>query len=236
MIGNSVDLVKAEHPHIRVERLDSTRNGRAVLRDVSASFERGICNVILGPSGAGKTSLLRCLNALDVPAAGTVYLDGSDAQEIPPTELRRRVGMICQVPVLLPGSVRDNLLYEFDGTETDVEVSLHRAGLRVDLLDRPAHQLSTGQAQRVCIARALIRSPDVLLMDEPTSSLDKDAAARVEETVESLRREGLTVIFVTHDLEQARRLGSRALLLVNGEVGYQGGVGQLDDVWAAGVP
>lgn len=202
-----------------------------MLKNVSATFERGICNVVVGPSGSGKTSLLRCLNALDRPSAGTVYVDGCDTRDIAATDLRRRVGMIFQAPAILPGAVRDNLVYECVASDDDVELALHKAGLGSDLIDRPTDQLSTGEAQRVCIARALIRSPEVLLMDEPTSSLDKDAAARVEETVESLRREGLTLVFVTHNLDQARRLGSRALLLVDGEVRYQGSVSRLDDVW-----
>lgn len=235
MTINEVHVTDTGEAHLRVERLGSTRNGRRVLSNISATFERGICNVIVGPSGAGKTSLLRCLNGLDLPAQGTVYLDGSDTRDIAPTELRRRVGMIFQVPAVLPGSVRANLTYEFDGTESDIEMAMQRASLQPDLIERPATELSTGQAQRVCIARALIRSPEVLLMDEPTSSLDRDAAAHVERTVQSFQAEGLTVVFVTHNLDQARRLGLRALLLVDGEVRYEGNVDQLDDVWEGAV-
>jgi ABC-type phosphate transport system ATPase subunit len=217
--------------HLRVEAIDVTRNGRPVLRGVSATFGRGVFNVIVGPSGAGKTSLLRCLNGLDHPEDGCIYLGNDDVRTIAPMELRRRVGMIFQVPVVLPGSVRDNLLYGFEADDDAMERALSQAGLGTDLIDRPADQLSTGQAQRVCIARALIRSPEVLLMDEPTSALDRNAAKRVEDAIETLTASGLTMIFVTHDLEQAQRLGSTALLLVDGCVRYEGAVDRLEEVW-----
>jgi putative ABC transport system ATP-binding protein len=207
------------------------RGDDQVLTDVSVAFERGTCNVVVGPSGAGKTSLLRCLNGLDRPRGGRVYLEGSDVTELPPTELRRRVGMIFQIPVLFSGSVEDNLLYEVEAGPEAISTALEQAGLDGGFVDRPAGALSTGQAQRVCIARALIRGPEVLLMDEPTSALDRDAAARVEDTVAALTDSGLTVIFVTHNLEQAQRLGARAVLFAGGTVRYQGPVDRLEEVW-----
>jgi len=195
------------------------RGGRAVLRGVSASFPRGEVSAIVGPSGAGKTSLLRCLNRLEEPSGGSVALDSTDIATLDPIQLRRRVGMIFQTPALFEGGVRSNLAYGLDGnSEEDMRTALTSAGLGPEFLDRDSRALSVGQAQRVCIARALVRRPEVLLMDEPTSALDRDAAARIERLVTSLNETGLTVILVTHNLDQALRLAHHSVLLVEGRV------------------
>ena len=195
------------------------RGGRAVLEGVTASFPRGEVSAIVGPSGAGKTSLLRCLNRLEEPSGGSVALDSTDIATLDPIQLRRRVGMIFQTPALFEGGVRSNLAYGLDGnSEEDMRTALTSAGLGPEFLDRDSRALSVGQAQRVCIARALVRRPEVLLMDEPTSALDRDAAARIERLVTSLNETGLTVILVTHNLDQALRLAHHSVLLVEGRV------------------
>jgi putative ABC transport system ATP-binding protein len=127
--------------------------------------------------------------------------------------------MIFQTPALFEGGVRSNLAYGLDGaSEEDMRTALSSAGLDAEFLDRDSSALSVGQAQRVCIARALVRRPEVLLMDEPTSALDRDAAARIERLVTSLNETGLTVILVTHNLDQALRLAHHSVLLVEGQV------------------
>jgi putative ABC transport system ATP-binding protein len=203
-----------------------------VLRDVSATFPAGAVTAIVGPSGAGKTSLLRCLNRLEEPSRGRIVLDGTDIGTIDPPELRRRVGMIFQTPVLFEGGVRGNLAYGLNGiAEETLSRALDDAGLPRSFLERDSVALSVGQAQRVCIARALVRKPEVLLMDEPTSALDRDASARIEKLVRALVEHGLSIALVTHDLAQARRVAHGGILLVDGRVAAAGAIDELERAW-----
>lgn len=205
-----------------------------MLRDASASFHRHAVTGIVGPSGAGKTSLLRCLNRLEEPDRGSITFDGVDVASLDPIELRRRVGMIFQTPALFEGGVRANLAYGLDAvTEDELATALEAAGLDRAFLDRDSSALSVGQAQRVCIARALVRDPEVLLMDEPTSALDRDASARIEGLVRSLNERGLTVVLVTHDLDQTRRVCDRAVLLVDGSITAKGSPEDVTEAWPA---
>jgi len=207
------------------------------LHGVDARFAAGKVTAIVGPSGAGKTSLLRCLNRLEEADRGRVLLDGTDIRTMAPTDLRRRVGMVFQTPVLFEGDVRTNLTYGLrDVSEDNVRWAIEEAGLTEEFLGRGSGALSVGQAQRACIARCLIRKPDVLVMDEPTSALDKDAAARIESLVRKLAEHGLAVVLVTHNLEQARRTADDALLLVDGSVSASGSPADIEHAWAEKVP
>ena len=219
-----------------VDELYLKRGGREVLRGVSARFAGGKVTAIVGPSGAGKTSLLRCLNRLEEPDSGRVLVDGLDARSFQPTELRRRVGMVFQTPVLFEGGVAANLTYGLGDVPEGVLLSaLREAGLKDEFLRRDSSALSVGQAQRVCIARCLVRKPEVLLMDEPTSALDKDAAARIESLIGALADHGLTIILVTHNLAQARAVADEAVLLVDGTVAATGSPQEIEDAWSTEV-
>jgi putative ABC transport system ATP-binding protein len=225
----------AEHPGstaMELRAVSLERAGRRVLGGISASFQRYAVSAIVGPSGAGKTSLLRCLNRLEEPTNGSVLLDSSDITEIDPTELRKRVGMIFQTPALFEGGVRGNLAYGLtDVSDDELRSALASAGLDDEFVERDSSALSVGQAQRVCIARALVRKPEILLMDEPTSALDRDAAARIEELVTSLNEGGLTVVLVTHNLDQALRLAHHAILVVDGRVAATGTPREVTGAW-----
>jgi putative ABC transport system ATP-binding protein len=159
---------------------------------------------IVGPSGSGKTTLLRLLNRLDDPDAGEVLLDGKDVRDYDVLELRRRVQLVGQVPVPFAGTVADNVGPEW-------EELLGRVGLLASIGGRPADVLSVGEAQRMCLARALARHPDCLVLDEPTSALDTASKGGVERLVRSLADDGLTVVLVTHEPRQARDLADRIL-------------------------
>ena len=204
---------------IQVEDVSLVRGGRRVLEGVNAAFDRAVVTAIVGPSGAGKTSLLRCLNRLEEPDEGRVLLEGDDIRSLDPTDLRRRVGMIFQTPVLFEGGVRANLTYGMDSVPDEkLTQALDAVGIATSFLDRESSALSVGQAQRVCIARALVRRPEVLLLDEPTSALDFKAAARIESLIGTLVDGGLSLILVTHNLDQAKRVARRAVLVVDGRV------------------
>ncbi|MFI5366872.1 MAG: ATP-binding cassette domain-containing protein [Candidatus Binatia bacterium] len=212
-------------PTIRLEQICVTKRGRPVLTDVTLTFAPGGMYSILGPSGAGKTTLLRLLNRLEDPTSGALRLDDTPYPQVSPVVLRRRVAMVFQVPVVFTGSVQDNLLMPqrlqqpYDGDVATLRRRLELAGLDATFLDRDAARLSVGEKQRVCMARALMTEPEVLLLDEPTAALDPTAARRLIESVADLNRQvGLTVIMVSHQPGQARAVGGQVVLLVGGGV------------------
>ena len=174
---------------------------------------------VVGPSGAGKSTLLRTINRLLEPTAGNNFLDGAPIEEIDPIELRRRIGMVFQLPALFGDTVEDTVLYgvRLTGKRADVEHLLGLAGLAPSLASRNPQSLSVGQQQRVSIARALALEPEVLLMDEPTSALDQVARQRIEDLIGQLNKElGLTTVVVSHALDQVERIADRVVLLVDG--------------------
>jgi putative ABC transport system ATP-binding protein len=173
---------------------------------------------LLGPSGSGKSTLLRLLNRLADPDAGTVRFHGTDVRELDPLELRRRVGLVPQLPAPVPGSVADNIGFgpHLEGRDVDPERPVRLAGLDTSFLDRDASRLSVGEQQRVMLARALALEPEVLLLDEPTASLDSAATAAVEDALRDLQ--GVSLILVTHDPGQADRLAERTIHLSAGRV------------------
>ncbi len=209
---------------IEVRTLSVSRRGVPVLHDVSFSVAAGEILVIIGPSGGGKSTLLRCLNRLEEAGPGQIFLQDQDITAIPVTELRCRVGMIFQKTAPFNGSIAENLCYGPSlrgialSRERQVEL-LELASLPVDLLDKNALELSGGQEQRLAIARALANEPQLLLLDEPTSALDPIVTRNVEESLLRLRDQlGLTLVWVSHAIEQARRVADRVLLLDEGRV------------------
>jgi UDP-glucose/iron transport system ATP-binding protein len=178
-----------------------------VTRGIDLCVRAGEVTALVGPSGAGKSSLLRAIVRLDEPAEGRVLVDGRDAAELEPCALRRRVGLVAQAPVMLPGDVRANLSYGLDDpAEAALASALAATGLDPGFMTRAARQLSGGEAARVAVARALTRDPGALLLDEPTAALDREAAAPVEALVRDLAARGLGILIVTHDDAQAERV------------------------------
>jgi putative ABC transport system ATP-binding protein len=183
----------------------------------------GRLTVIVGPSGAGKSSLLRLCNRLDVPDRGTVRYRGDDVAQLDPLHLRRCVGMVFQRPTPFPGTVLENLeVARAAIPRADAVAVLDRVGLDETFLERPALELSGGEAQRVSLARTLATKPDVLLMDEPTSSVDTDTAARIEVLAREEVGAGVAVLWVTHDQHQARRLADYVIEVRDGRIEHSG--------------
>jgi UDP-glucose/iron transport system ATP-binding protein len=185
-----------------------------VLEDVDLTIERG-ATAILGPSGSGKSSLLRLLNRLSDPDEGTVRMEGQDVRDRDVLDLRRRAVLVPQLPTPLPGSVEDNVRYGpslYGRHDVDVNRALERAGLDGSYADRDASRLSVGEQQRLMFARALALDPEVLLLDEPTSALDEVARDEVERTLDALCTDaGVSTVLVTHDRAQAERLSERTI-------------------------
>ena len=190
-----------------------------ILRGVTFAVQAGEVFSVVGPSGAGKSTLLRTINRLVESTAGNIFLDGAPIEEIDPLELRRRIGMVFQLPALFGDTVEDSVLYgvRLAGKCADVERLLGLAGLAPSLASRNPQSLSVGQQQRVSIARALALEPEVLLMDEPTSALDQVARQRIEDLIGQLNKElGLTIVVVSHALDQVERIADRVVLLIDG--------------------
>jgi putative ABC transport system ATP-binding protein len=195
------------------------------LRDATGAVPRdGVC-AIVGPSGSGKSTLLRLCNRLEVPVHGVVELDGVDLSTLDPLSLRRRVGMVFQRPTPFAGTGRDNLRVadpEIDNaTATQL---LARVRLDASFLDRDALQLSGGEAQRLCLARSLAAHPEVLLMDEVTSSVDGATRVALEELAVTCARVGTTVLWVTHDLQQAQRVAQHVIVVIDGRIAHAAAV------------
>ncbi|MGB4248564.1 MAG: phosphate ABC transporter ATP-binding protein [Pseudohongiellaceae bacterium] len=210
-------------PCIEVRDLTVAYDGKTALHRVSLDISRGCITAIVGPSGCGKSSFLSTLNRLSdltptCQVSGCVRIEGQEivGQELNLISLRRQVGMIFQKPNPFPLSIHENLAFPLrhhgmndrQSREEEIEKVLSRVGLWEEVKDRlhaPALGLSGGQQQRLCLARALVLSPRILLLDEPCSALDPLASAVVEDLIASLRGD-YTVVIVTHNLAQAKRI------------------------------
>jgi putative ABC transport system ATP-binding protein len=216
-------------PRLSVQNLSLTRNGRSILSDTSLHVYRGEIVCLLGPSGGGKSSLLRCLNRLTEPPPNSVFYKGQDIHTLDVLALRRQVGMVFQKPALFPGTVASNILYgpnlweKSSQATPNIEELLALADLPLTYAQRDVAELSGGEAQRVSLARALANRPETLLMDEPTSALDPAAQRHIEEAILRLRTQlNLTVLWVTHNVAEAKIVADRIYLLRNGRIADEG--------------
>jgi phosphate transport system ATP-binding protein len=220
---------------LEAQHLSVSYGAIVVVHDVSMAFAEHSVTAIMGPIGSGKTTLLRAFNRLNdlVPnarTAGIVVYRGRDiyAPGVDPGEVRRRVGMVFREPTPFPRSIEANVawgaavnhLVAAADVRDLVEQSLTRAGLWKDVKDRlqasPA-VLTLGEQQRLCIARALALSPDILLLDEPCAMLDPASSARIEDVLVELK-ETCTIVIVAHTMQQAARVSDATALLLDGEL------------------
>ncbi len=212
-----------------------------ILNNVNVSVNSGDFLTILGASGAGKTTLLRLFNGLDSPTSGSINYRGKPVSDWNMSNLRRQVGMVFQEPVIIPGSVRDNLLlnqrWDKDSpvvSDLDLLGTLEKAGLQAIALDGEARSLSSGEKQRLALARVLLNRPQVLLLDEPTANLDPGLARQVIRMVAELHREmHLTVIIVSHNPDLIRRYATRVVFIDKGKI-LEDGSGDILDSPATG--
>ena len=210
-------------PILRIDQLTVSAGDRLLVTDISCTISAGEVFGLIGPSGSGKSTLLRCINRLaeltpGLRISGQVYFHGNPiyCSKTDPDALRARIGMLFQQPVIFPGSVLANVLFGVRQLRTvprseqlqHAETMLRQVALWDEVKDRlhaPAHRLSVGQQQRLCLARTLALAPEVILMDEPTSALDAKSTEAIEELIQQLCAQH-TIILVTHHLPQARRL------------------------------
>jgi len=217
---------------LETDHLSREVAGVRIVDEVTVTVPTGRALVVVGPSGAGKSSFLRLLNRLDEPTSGAVRFEGHDYRQIPPRELRRRVGMVTQTAYLFPGTLADNLRFGplQQGIELPaktIDALLTEVGLEGRSGEDVAH-LSGGEAQRVSLARALANEPAVLLLDEPTSSLDAEAKDEIEKLILTVvRRNELTCVMVSHDLSQAARIADQIMVMNKGRVTKIGAVSEV---------
>lgn len=197
-----------------------------LLENISFAINKGDRAAIVGPSGAGKTSLLRLINRLSNPTSGSIYIENTEYRQIPAIELRRQVTLVLQESKLLGMSVREAICYplKLQGMNaTEIKQRIARAidlfHLPQEWLDRGELQLSTGQKQLVAIARGIILQPKILLLDEPTSALDAGTAARLLQVLtELVTKSETTILMVNHQLELAEQFCTRVLHLQGGKL------------------
>jgi phosphate transport system ATP-binding protein len=211
-------------PIFKARDVHVSYGAKLAVRDVNLTMGRHEITALIGPSGCGKSTFLRCLNRMNdlIPSAtveGEVVYHGQDlyGKDIDPVQVRKHVGMVFQKPNPFPKSIYDNIAFGprvigMKGSMDDiVESALKRAALWDEVKDRlktNAFGMSGGQQQRLCIARALATSPDVLLMDEPCSALDPISTARIEDLMLELKQD-YSIVIVTHNMQQAARVSDR---------------------------
>jgi phosphate transport system ATP-binding protein len=227
---------------IQINDLSVYYNGHRALNDITLSIHTNEILAIFGPAHSGRSTLLLTLNRLNdlidgVLIDGQVLLDGEDiyAPGVDVVALRRRVGMVFALPIPLPGSIRSNVTYgprlsglhDKGRLDAIVKRTLRQAALWdevKDRLDKPAAALSGGQRQRLCIARVLALEPEVILLDAPTSGLDPISTAKVEESLQQLKKD-YTIVIVPHSVQQAARVADQAAFFLMGEL-IEYGTGQ----------
>lgn len=218
-------------PAFSLREVEQIRGTVRTLQGITLDIPSGGVVALVGPSGAGKTSLIRLLNRLDDASSGVTMYNGAPITSVPVRELRRRVGFVFQAPVMFAGSVADNLDVALGLAREGVTLNappraplahdqaLRFAGLDPALAARDAQSLSGGERQRVSIARALMSNPEALLLDEPTSALDPDVAEHVMATVRTLADTlRLTIVMVTHRLPEAKAVSTRTVFMESGRV------------------
>nr|WP_317167457.1 phosphate ABC transporter ATP-binding protein [Sphingobacterium sp. SGR-19] len=222
-------------PHIQIKDLNVTIEGKRILKNINLSIPNNSVTSIIGPSGGGKTTLLKTLNRLvddakGVNITGSVLVNGEDlyAKDAEVTHIRKKMGLLSQKPFPLPMSIFDNVAYgpRIHGEKNKkvlteiVETQLRNVGLWDEVKDRlegSATKLSIGQQQRLCLARGLAVKPEIILGDESTSALDPISTQTIENLLIALKQD-YTIVLVTHILRQARRVSDYIIFVYNGEI------------------
>jgi tungstate transport system ATP-binding protein len=221
---------------IETVNISQNYDGREVLKNVSLKIDRGEVFTLIGPTGAGKTTLIRILDLLEPPHSGKLFVDGVNVttRRIDQLEARRRMSYVQQRPLVFTMNVYDNIVcglkwrhMKAATIKRKAEEALELVGM-TDYKGRSAKTLSGGETQRVAIARALVTEPEVLFLDEPTANMDPVSTAKIEEVLAHIINERkTTIIMATHNMSQGQRMASRLGVLINGELLQTGSVNDI---------
>jgi tungstate transport system ATP-binding protein len=207
---------------LEIQNLTKTYEGKKVLDDINLHLDKGTTLGIIGPTGCGKTTLLRIIDLLELPSSGKIFFDGIDItkSDLKDADIRRRIGMVFQKPIVFKGTVYDNIRYGLkvrgeneDSYQEEITILLDSLGLTA-YEERDASTLSGGETQRIALARALITEPDLLLLDEPTANLDPLSTEKIENLIAELSKKNhTTIIMATHNLIQGQKLSDKIAIL-----------------------
>lgn len=219
---------------IKLENIDFIINDKYILKDVTTTFQSGRITALIGPSGAGKTTLLKLINGLRSPSSGNIYIDNKAIDTFNLVSLKKQIGMALQSAPMIQGNVYDNLnlprvIFNDSLNKDDAVHLLQQVNLDNISLDTDVKSLSGGQRQRLSIARTLVNKPDVLLLDEITSSLDPASVKEVEGLIRQICDTfHVTIIWITHDVEQAKRITDEYCMLKDGQFVISGQTNELE--------
>jgi len=221
---------------LEANELSKEYEGHLVLRDITVTIEEGEAFALIGPTGSGKTTLIRILDLLEVPTSGRIYFDGVDIthNKHARLEARRRMSYVQQKPVVFTMNVYDNVAFglkwrheKSNLIKRKVDDALELVGM-TEYVKRNAKTLSGGETQRVAIARALVTEPEILFLDEPTANLDPISTSKVEQVLHDVIREKkVAVIMATHDMVQGQQLATRIGVLLDGQLMQVGSPGEI---------
>lgn len=209
---------------IQLNQVNHSITGELILKNITHSFPTGKITTLVGPSGAGKTTLFRLCNGLISRDSGEIFINGKSIDDYDPLVLRQTVGIALQSATMISGSIFDNLALPLtlkgeQLSEEDANKLLELVGLEKSLLYRNSKDLSGGQLQKVSIARTLVNEPSILLLDEITSSLDRVSQQDIEKLIKRINENyGTTIIWITHNLKQAYTIGDYTVVMMDGEV------------------
>nr|WP_295969740.1 phosphate ABC transporter ATP-binding protein [uncultured Bacillus sp.] len=203
--------------------IKNNKQGQTILNDISAKIMDGELITIIGPSGSGKSTFLSLVNRMTDPDSGSLFFKGVSYSEIDVLQLRRKIGIVFQLPTMLSGTVRDNLavgpsLFREQLGEAEIDRLLDQVGLPAGIKNQDARSLSGGQMQRISLARTLANRPEILLLDEVTSSLDPHSTEEIEKLIKEIHKNGKTILWVTHNLTQAKNAGQFTWVFANGKI------------------
>jgi putative ABC transport system ATP-binding protein len=213
---------------IQLKSVNLSYDDQQILKDITVEFLPKKIHVLLGPSGGGKSSLLRLLNALTDPNSGEILYNNLVYSDTHPKEIRKKIGMVFQKPALFDGTVYDNLIWSLKVRKLPIdkekiENQLLQLDIPLDYLDKNIENLSVGEQQRICIARTLLANPDVILFDEPTSALDPQRAKKVLELIKQINTQyQKTIILVSHDVDTAIDVADTITFLHDGQLIFRG--------------
>lgn len=208
---------------LRFEHISLMIHGRPILQDISFEVQQGESITIVGPSGSGKSTILKLASSLVSPTGGTIYFQEQPMDQYAPTVYRQRVAYCFQQPYLFGQTVRGNLSFPFtmrgrSVDETRIKDLFDLFHMDLQLLEKSNTELSGGEMQRICLIRSVLFAPEVLLLDEVTSALDTENTEWVEQGLMQLHTEGVTLLQVTHNLDQSVRMGQRRITVKDGYI------------------